>query len=217
MIVAAAVCPQPPLLIPAVAQGAAGDLAEVREACMRAITAVLSCDLDLVAIVGSGPTPGMWDESSGGSLAAYGTDVRAGGRTDDLPLSLTIGAWLLDQAGWSGARSYLVLPGNLDFVSGRVGLLVMADGTAKRSTAAPGYFDERAEGFDTYVATALSAGDTDALHSLDEALAIELWSSGVPALKALGHLTKGASLDATMHYDAAPLGVCYWVADWRVV
>ena len=85
------------------------------------------------------------DETAGGTFADFGVDLHVGGHTDELPLSLTVGAWLLARAGWVGPRTYST--GTPD-IEGRVALLVMADGSAKRTTEAPGYFDERAIAYD---------------------------------------------------------------------
>lgn len=213
MIVAAAVCPHPPVLVPAIAPGTADDLDDLRQACDDAVSALVSAQPDCIVVLGAGDLPADGDESAGGTLAAYGVDVRAGGDNHVLPLSLTIGAWLLDRAGWSGQRTYSA---GVPSTDGRVGLLVMADVSAKRSVKAPGFLDERAEGFDASIAKALAAGDADALTRLDVDLGRELSAVGVPALKTLGELTRDADIVANLRYDAAPLGVGYLVADWQL-
>ena len=119
-----------------------------------------------------------------------------------LPLSLVIGAQLLDAAGYSGPR---VLQSVAESASpdacrdlGRdlaadaplTALLVLGDGSARRSAAAPGYLDERAEPFDTVVEQALRDGDLPALAALDPDLARDLLAAGRPAWQALaGALT----------------------------
>lgn len=217
MIIAAAVCPHPPMLVPEVAQGAAADLDELRLACDDAVQELLAQDPQHIAVLGDGPADSYWDHHAGGTFASYGVDVRAGGATDDLPLGLTIGAWLLDRNGWTGSRAYAT--GEVD-PRGRTALLVMADGTAKRSTTAPGYFDERAEGFDRTVSGALAGGDAHTLADLDAELAAELWSGGARPLKLLGRMVgnaKDASVAALLRYDEAPFGVGYWVANWSLI
>ncbi len=199
------------MLVPEVASGAAEDLADLRQACDDVVTWLLELHPERVVVLGGGDLAGDPDESAGGTLAGFGVDVRAGGRTNELPLSLTIGAWLLDRAGWAGRRSYSV--GKLD-TRERVALLVMADGSAKRTPAAPGFFDERAEGFDAAVASALATGDAATLADLDLILGAELWAAGTPALKALGRTTKGAVITPRLRSHSAPLGVGYFVADW---
>lgn len=207
------------MLVPEVAQGAAGGLDSLREACDAAVQELLAFEPDHIAVLGDGPAERFWDHHAGGSLKPYGVDVHAGGNTDELPLGLTIGAWLLERNGWTGSRAYAT--GEVD-PKGRTALLVMADGSAKRSVAAPGYFDERAEAFDASIAAALAAGDAHTLRNLDEALAAELWCGGAQPLKTLGRIVDNAMVDnamdapvhARLRYDEAPFGVGYWVANW---
>lgn len=90
-------------------------------------------------------------------------------------------------------------------------LLVVADGTAKRSEKAPGHFDPRAESFDAEVERALAAGDPDALAQLDVALAVELWATGVVAWRSVA---VPGPWQGSVRYAAAPHGVGYVVATW---
>ena len=213
MIVAAAVCPHPPALVPELASGAADELAEVRDAALDAVADLVRFAPERIVVIG-GRTPGdPEDERAAGSLMGYGVDVRTEGERIALPLSLTIGAWLLDQASWDGRRTYAnaAVP-----VDDRVALLVMADGTARRDVQAPGYLDERAAAYDADISRALREGDATALSELDVDLGDELLADGVRALVVLGDLTKGATIAARMRYDGAPFGVGYWVADWTI-
>jgi aromatic ring-opening dioxygenase LigB subunit len=215
VILAAAVCPHPPSLVPQLAPGTDDELGWLREACAAAVRTVLDTGPGRIVVIGPGDhgvaLTADLDESAGGTLAAYGVDVRAGGADVRLPLSLTIGAWLLDAAGWHGPRTYST--GRPD-VSGDVGLLVMADGTISRSVKAPGFFDERAEAYDGAIAAALRDGDPTALAAVDPHLGAELGAAGVPALLTLAALTEGAAVTAHLRHDDAPLGVGYVVADW---
>ncbi|UMG91169.1 hypothetical protein [Nocardioides sp. TF02-7] len=70
------------------------------------------------------------------------------------------------------------------------GVLVVGNGSAKRTEKAPGHLDERAEAFDAAVGAALLAPDPAALAALDERLAAELWAD-VAALRELGGLLRG--------------------------
>ena len=205
-----AVCPHPPMIIPEVASGAADDLAVLRTACDAAVTTLLEREPERVVVLGTGELAGNWDESAGGTFSPYGVGFHVGGPGSELPLSLAVGAWLLDRAGWTGPRTYSTgVPG-----ADGAALLVMADGSAKRSTTAPGFLDDRAEEFDASIAAALAAGDAEALAALDADLGANLWAAGVPALRTLGELTKGADIVAHLRVDVAPFGVGYWVADW---
>lgn len=213
MILAAAVCPHPPVLVPELAGGAASELADVRSAALESVRALVATGPERIVVVGTGPLAEPVDESAGGTLAGHGVDVRAGGEQLVLPLSLTIGAWLLDQAGWTGPRTYTTEAVTTD---DRVALLVMAGGSARRSLKAPGYLDERAEAHDAAIGAALAGGDADALASLDVHLADELMAPGPRALVVLGEMTKGADVSARLRWDGAPFGVGYWVADWTL-
>lgn len=211
MIQAVAVCPHPPLLVPQVAPGTGAEIDDLRAACDAAVQTLIEAHPTRIVVLGAGDLSTDRDESAGGTLAAYGVDVTAGGAGRELPLSLTIGAWLLDRAGWTGPRTYST---GCPDVSGDVAVLVMADGTATRSVQAPGFLDERAAPYDAAIATALATGDAAALARLDTDLGAALGAAGVPALRTLGDLVKDADVTARLRYDAAPFGVGYFVADW---
>ncbi|MBC7633339.1 hypothetical protein [Aeromicrobium sp.] len=222
MIVAAAVCPHPPMLVPEVAAGAASELDDVRQACDEVVGALVALRPDRIVVLGSGAAGDDRDESAGGGFEAYGVELHAGGEGEGLPLSLTIGAWLLDRAGWEGPRTYST---GVPDIGGSVAVLVMADGSVKRTVAAPGYLDERAEPFDSAIASALGTGDISVLAALDVALGDELGAAGTRPLRTLGELVsaqirsqthEGADIRANLRVDVAPLGVGYWVADWQL-
>jgi len=229
MLVAASVLPHPPLLIPEVSVGAPGWLAGLRDAVADSVRTMLDTGPDVVVAVGAGETAGEWDEAAGGTMAPYGVDVRAGGAEPALPLSLTIAARLIDDAGWDGPRRYSALVGDgaadghaavgrrLADAADRVAMLVMGDGSAKRTTEAPGYLDARAEAFDAAVVAALAAADTASLLAISPEVADDLWVAGLPAWQALaGALDADMSVDTRLRYDAAPRGVGYFVVDWTV-
>lgn len=133
--------------------------------------------------------------------------------------AVEIGAWLLPDAAAH------VLPRDLPpadafalgerLVAGAdVALLVMGDGTACRSVTAPGYLDERAAPYDAAVARALATADTTAIRALDPALDDALLVGGRAAWQVLAGAAAGRAWRATLHYDAAPYGVGYFVATW---
>lgn len=199
------------MLVPEVAAGAADDLARLRQSCDEAVDELLALEPERVVVLGAGSLAQDLDESAGGSFSAFGVDLHVGGHTSELPLSLTVGAWLLARAGWVGPRTYST---GTPATEGRVALLVMADGSAKRTTESPGYLDDRAIEFDEHVASALGAGDAEKLRALDLDLANDLWAEGAAPLVTLGHMTKGATITARLRENMAPFGVGYWVADW---
>jgi len=66
------------------------------------------------------------------------------------------------------------------------------------------------------VAEALAAGDSAALAALDEAEGERLLATGAPVWRAVGAALAGRSATGRLHYDDAPFGVGYLVADWQV-
>jgi hypothetical protein len=232
VISGAAFVPHPPLLVPELAGGAAAELDAVRRACGDAIVAVVARGARPV-LLGGGPVSLSHSPLSRGSFAVYGVgaEIHLGspgcGGSVDLPLSLTVGAWLLREAlgPRNGAVGFSVGPG---FAASRaavellalaessdVALVVLADGSARRSRTAPGYLDDRAAEFDASVAGALRRGDPDALQALDAGLGEELLAAGVPAWHAAGSLLADGHYDAHLSYEDAPYGVGYFVATWH--
>jgi hypothetical protein len=93
------------------------------------------------------------------------------------------------------------------------GVLVVANGSAKRGEKAPGYLDERAFGYDATIGAALRAPDPAALGDLDVSLGEELLAGNVAGLRALSRvLTPGHR--ASVDYEGDPFGVQYWVVRW---
>ena len=108
MLIAAAVCPHPPVLIPA-AMGEAGagpELADLRAACAAAARGLVRARPDLIVIVGGGPAGRTYPWPSAGSLHRYGVPWSTGPGRPVLPLSLTVGTWLL-----TGALAASGIPG----------------------------------------------------------------------------------------------------------
>ncbi len=246
-LVAAAICPHPPLIVPAVAGGAAAELDDLRAACDAAVAQMLDADPGLVVVVGDALRTGAFSAGDSGSFAPYGValTVPLGPRLcagqSVLPLSLTVGAWLLARAGWTGDRQGYGVSAEtpaavragygaeLAGLDERVALLVMGDGSARRGDQGPGSFDSRAQPFDAAVAAALGSGDADALAALDPAHAIELMVAGRASWQLLAGAATGKptwqllaapvprSWRAELRYAAAPYGVGYVVASWRLV
>jgi hypothetical protein len=119
-----------------------------------------------------------------------------------LPLSLTIGRWLLRDLldalpGGVTVRfqavAYDAAPGECLSMGRelagpadrRVALLVMGDGSACLTEKAPGYLDPRARPYDTAVAEAFERADIDALADLDPGLSRELQAAGRAAWQVL--------------------------------
>ncbi|MET9324361.1 hypothetical protein ABZX75_29990 [Streptomyces sp. NPDC003038] len=240
MLVAAAVCPAPPLLVPEVAAGAAAELGQARTACSDALAVLAASRPDLLVVVGTADENhlGPYPQGARGTFRGFGveTDVRlgeegVGGKPDGgprpLPSSLAVGAWLLQRARWGAApveglgtderldtSRCLDTGRELAARAARVALLVMGDGSACRSLKAPGYLDERAAAFDAAAARALGAADVAALAALDAELAHELQAAGRAPWQVLAGAAEGADLDGRLLYEDAPYGVGYFVAAW---
>ncbi|MEK9523045.1 class III extradiol dioxygenase subunit B-like domain-containing protein [Streptomyces sp. NPDC087908] len=236
MLVAAAVCPCPPLLVPEVATGAAPELDAARAACTDAVGLLAAARPDRLYVVGPADegAHGVYPAGSAGSFAGFGVDLAvhlgdapppAAGRP--LPLSLAVGAWLLGRTAWAGApaEGLGVDPGATpDVCAGvgrgladsadRVALLVLGDGSACRTVKAPGYLDERAAGFDAEAARALGAADATALLALEPELAYELKAAGRAPWQVLAGAAENADLDGRLLFEDAPYGVGYFVAAW---
>jgi hypothetical protein len=239
VLAAAAVCPHPPLLVPDLAAGAAAELDGLRAACDAALATLLAADADLLVVVGGAPATGAFPSGAWGSLASYGVDIAvpphqprscnggSDGESPSLPLSLTIGRWLLDRQESAPADPVLFgvsadadaptcasLGATLADRAPRVAMLVMGDASARRSLKGPGYLDERAEPYDGAVARALADADTAALLALDAALSAELLVAGRVAWQLLAGAAEGGGWSAELTYDEAPYGVTYLVATW---
>lgn len=122
MLVAAAVCPCPPLLVPEVAAGAAPELDTARAACADALGVLAAASPDRLVVVGPAEQSGQSTHPEGarGSFRGFGMDLEVrlgagpgvgagGGRPDsaaperELPASLAVAAWLLQRTDWSHA------------------------------------------------------------------------------------------------------------------
>ena len=234
MITAAALCPSPPLLHPTLT-GREAVVPELRAACARAVSWLLRDDPGEIAVVGPAVATGEWDAAGRLDPAAFapGPDHPAafapgvGGprtRSAPLPLSLGLGALLLDRAGYRGRRRLLAvgqdepastcagLGARLGERPGRIALLVMGDGSARRSLKAPGYLDPRAAGFDAEVERAVRAGDLDSLLRLDQDLARELMATGRAPWQVLAGAMRELAPVAEVRYRGDPFGVAYLVA-----
>ncbi len=87
-------------------------------------------------------------------------------------------------------------------------VLVVGNGSARRTEKAPGFLDERSPAFDEALAASLREGRP----RVDTGLAAELWASvaGIEQLAGLGDLGP-----AQVDYDDDPFGVQYWVMRWE--
>jgi hypothetical protein len=212
MIAAVACCPCTALLVPAAGTGVASEIDPLRAAAARAVGQLVAAGVDAVVVLGPAElSQPLRNFVPGLLLPPFAA----------LPLPQALAWYLLDDAGATSARRYLAVTpasrGVLDLAgapSERVGVLVMADGTARRGEKAPGYLDPRAAPFDDAVAAALGTADLERLAALDPALGADLLSFGVGPWRALAAAASTQRWDAELLYSDAPFGVGYVVATW---
>jgi len=232
VLIAAAVCPHPPLLVPAIGAGQRG-IEAVRTACATALESVRAADPELLVVVGTGPSTVTHDGSAVADFTPWGADLQlrlpgeSGPTGEPLPLALSVGVWLVDQSGWATdtlavavATAATVedcqrLGEGLADRADRVAMLVMSDGSARRSTTGPRPFDPQAVDHDGTVVGALAQGEGSGLLALDAALSAAVDAEGLNPLRVLGGAAAETAFDTQVLYDDAPLGVGYYVAVWE--
>lgn len=237
VLVCAAVCPHPPLLVAVDAGTAPRDMSELRSACRAALDAVYVASPELLVIVGSGPTTGELPPTAIGDFRPWGIDTRvrlpgaadvdAAAETDALPLSLAVGAWLIAGRPDGVPVSAVSVAAEADVAecarlgaevaewADRVALLVMSDGSAQRSDDGPQRFDPRAGAYDAAVVRGLRDGEPSVLLDLDAELATAVGSAGLNPLRVLAGAAGESGYDTEIFHDAAPNGVEYYVAVWE--
>jgi len=179
-----AVVPGLPALLPSYA-GLIDPVPELREACLDAVA---------------------WLVESASSVTVLGDPLSPEDVARGVTVSLTdrIAVAVLEPHGVSADRgSSLSKPDDR--------ILVVANGTARRSEKAPGHLDERSFAYDDALGAALAAGDVAALQALDPELGAELLASGISALQGLPAL----SWQSTIDWAGDPFGVQYWVVRWQ--
>ena len=205
-IAAVAGCPNPPLLLRGITGRPVAEVEQLRAACLAAIGVLLAAGPGRVVLVGG-----------------------AGPGEDDKALSIVVGRLLLDQAGCRLPVEHLVVASDSPPVDclragrrlaggvgdeGPTGLLVMADGSARRSLKAPGYLDDRAAPFDAAVQACLESGRLAGLAELDPVLAAELLVAGRAAWQVLAGAVGEVPGRSQLHYSDDPFGVWYPVFSW---
>jgi hypothetical protein len=232
VITGVAICPPAPLLARELT-GLDPVVPELRQACAAVAERLVGARPEVIAVVGPGRRTAVWPAAGRLDLAAFGPALGARGEPvpgsgaepgPALPLPLGLGARLLDEAGYRGRRllqsvhtgepaeACLRLGARLRELSDRVGMLVMADGSACRSLRAPGYLDPRAEAFDAVIEAAVRGGDLSPLRAMDQDLARELLAAGRPGWQVLAGAMPGGAHGTEILYNADPFGVFYLVA-----
>jgi hypothetical protein len=218
------------VLIPEVATGAAAELQALRNACDLVVLGLTEAAPDRIVVLG-GSDHQTLDEvvahaaGAVGSLSGYGVDLRLVLGEDDatseatLPLSLTIGAWLLGRAHWDGGVVGLELPLGagpavgltLAEMPARIGLLVIGDGSARLSPGAPGYVHPDGRHWQDEVNRALGQGDAQALLSLDPG---DQLAGGCAAWRVAAAPFAKGSVQVLSSFVEERYGVGYVVALW---
>jgi len=242
VIIAAALCPAAPLLVREVT-GADPVVPDLRGACLAAVAELAAAAPGVTVVVGAAERTTTWDAGRTFDTAGFAPRARPGGTgqadqaggdagagptpSSGLPTALGVGAWLLGQTGYAGDRILRSVGHDeptgrcadtgaaLAAARERAALLVMADGSARRTLKAPGYFDERSAGFDAAVEHAIRTGRLDALLSVDAGLARELMATGRPAWQVLAGALRGRKVTTEVRYCDDPFGVAYLVASLR--
>jgi hypothetical protein len=227
-LTAAAVCPHPPLLVPAAVGGAAGpgdtELTRLRQACAAAVGALAGSDL--IVIVGGDQHTTRYPPGAAGTLAGFGVPFSIGSGEPVLPLSLTIGRWLLPDERRAELQGVAVdlapaacrdLGKQIAGLAPAVAILAMGDGPARRARLAPGAPDPEADRYHEQVATALAAASAPGLAGLDPAQDGELFVAGRAAWQVLAGAAaaSGTAFTGSLGYAGAPFEVSYFVANWQ--
>jgi hypothetical protein len=220
VLVAAAVVPATPLLVPGVGAGATPETDDLRSRCGQAVEALTAAAPDLLVVVGR----------DGGvratSLAPWAPGCAAAATAVDIPEPVPLGPLVGAALTRGRRRSFVVvdpetsppdcarLGAEVAGLADRVAVLAVGDGSACHHAKAPGYVDPRAPSYDDTVHACLSAADTVGLLALDVATAAELRVAGRVAWQVLAGAARPAgSWTATAHLEV-PYGVGYHVATW---
>jgi hypothetical protein len=213
------------MIVPEIAGGAAPELDSLRAACDFAVHRLADTGAPVI-VLGSGASTIDYESPARVSLSSWGL---AGGEVaDPLPLSLSVGAWLVNRVlGRNVTCRMLTIAAGASpeecagladrLATGPYALLVMGDGTARRGIKAPGYDDPRARPYDESVARALATADVDTLLALDPDLSAKLMVAGRAPWQVLAAAAAGGSWRASLAYDDAPYGVAYFVASWDLL
>jgi hypothetical protein len=225
VIASAAICPAAPLLARELT-GLDPVVPSLREACAAAMARLVRYSPEVIAVVGTGRRTAAWPADGALDLAGFAPAPGSAGTPAGprMPFPLGLGARLLDEDGYRGPRvlqavgideqpeDCLRLGARVAGLANRVGLLVMADGSARRGLRAPGYLDPRAAAFDAAIERAVRGGDLGPLRAVDAALARDLLAAGRPAWQVLAGALPGRAPAVEVLYADDPFGVFYLVA-----
>jgi hypothetical protein len=248
-LIAAAMCPHPMTLIPEVS-GEAGEWEGLRAACTEAIRqlnvpiwylvgkAVPAANApQLIVIVGGGETTRSFDSAAAyGTLLPHGVLWRYGWgqehpEAQPLPLSLTLGNWLLSQSRIGDKGIFLAdnvfqaidfdasttdcaaLGRDLAGRAERVAMLVMGEGATSMTVTARRDHGGQAKLSDDKVIQALEHADVETLAGLP-GTPFAARATGRAAWQVLAGAVGGQRFQGRLHWDEEVYGLRYFVASW---
>ncbi|MDT5074838.1 MAG: hypothetical protein QOE74_1471 [Mycobacterium sp.] len=221
-----ALVPSAPVMVPELATGATSELQDLSVA-VSAAAAELP---DRWFVVGIGVADNVIGPGAVGTFGGYGVDVRVGlspaasGEPRPLPLCALVAGWVRTRFApaasaevWVYAADHDVdaalargraLRAEVDAISEPVGVLVVADGANTLIASAPGGYDPESVAVQAALDDALTAGETEALTRLPDAIV------GRVAYQVLAGLIGPSPSSARELYRGAPYGVGYSVDVW---
>ncbi|WP_433472333.1 hypothetical protein ACQPZP_26010 [Spirillospora sp. CA-142024] len=222
-MIAAVVCvPQAPLLLPGLTGRPVPEVEQVRAAIGSALPALTG--LDELIVIGAAPATGTCPRDAPDPAARLAPGPLRRPEPDPLPVPLAIGRSLLDgPAGryvlhgvheHATTEECLGLGRRLATSPRRTGLLIVADGSARRGEKAPGYTDPRALDLDARITRALDTADTAALLALDSQDCANQLIAGRAAWQVMASACQNTSWTTNRLYDDDPFGVAYHVLTW---
>nr|WP_228046012.1 hypothetical protein [Saccharopolyspora sp. HNM0983] len=208
--------------MPGATGGVLHEVEELRAACRSAVDDLVTAAPDLLVVVGGASATRLWSTDAASPLSSFARGSTAAPEGETLPLSLAVGRELT--AGWPvelrGVRAADPVDRcrrhgrTLAERTERIGLLVMADGSARRGPKAPGYEHPGAAAVDRDVDEALRAGDCASILRLDPGSADELLIGGRAAWQVLAGACADRAVRARCLYSDDPFGVWYPVFVW---
>ncbi|WP_174567267.1 hypothetical protein [Nocardia yamanashiensis] len=247
-LISAAMCPHPTMLIPDVAGKASGEWDKLRSACTESIRQLripvynpsggsitpAGDEPDLVVIVGGDHKTTTFDPSGAyGSLLAHGICWEYGwegaGEAQPLPLSLTLGYWLMLTGKGNGMMTADVafqaiaidasppecmrLGKELAGRAEKVAMLVMGEGSTCMTAAERRRDPNRARRYDAEVTRALAHADSEALARLDPR-GFRMTATGRAAWQVLAGAAIGHRFQGRLHSSPTRRDQ-YFVASWN--
>lgn len=246
-LISAAICPHPTMLIPDVAGEASGAWDELRAACTESIRQLripvynpsggsitpVEDEPDLVVIVGGDNETKSFDPSGAyGSLLAQGICWEYGwegaGEAQPLPLSLTLGYWLMLTGKGKGMMTADVAFQAITFdaspqeclrlgqeLAGRaekVAMLVIGEGSTCMTAAERRRDPDHTQRYDAEVTRALAHADSEALARLDPS-GFRMTATGRAAWQVLSGAARGHRFRGRLHSSPTRCQG-YFVASW---